>query len=657
MKKAFFLSLLFAICAPCLPAHASNKSKSSAVSTSSAPSAPPASSAPASIPNLAQIAQSKEWQRHLHYKSNLFRGRRSGVDSKGFFFSSEGEKDPLKELEADIAAFEKGGGEYGKLKQPIDCAFPARKEFLERVLQRKFPASPKCEKLEEFWQKLDPAGVALVYSTAYPNNPASMFGHSFIKILGRKNTNQKGEQLGLLDWSFNYAAQVPPDENSFAFAYFGLTGGYPGQFSIIPYYAKINEYVYTEGRDIWEYELNLSPEEIRRLIYAIWELETNAHFDYFFADENCSYQLLTMLEIAKPEWDLSGYFIHVIPGESIKWVAKTPGAVKNLQFRPSTERKLRAMGEAMSKEEGRALEQARNGANNLSDLSALALESFLLLSQVDKKNKGDQWSQEDEKRYKEALKIKAQNKEMPPVLNYGGEKTRPDIGHGPYNVELGWFEKSYQSQNDHGVQFRFSGAYHELLDPDDGYMPHSQILWPNFAFHYSTKKKKLRVEEVEAFSIVSLTPWSILRKPIAWRLKASYQSILDLPCLSCYGTRIDGGAGSAHSLIPEKLTLWKFTGARLEAANALKKTVRASLQQELGALYTLPTSGKVLLEARILFEPMPQGRAPWRMEFHGGLSQTWQNKRGLRLESTLAQPLRKNESAKWDSRFMAVHYF
>jgi hypothetical protein len=36
-----------------------------------------------------------------------------------------------------------------------------------------------------------------------------------------------------------------------------------GEYSLMPYYRKVKEYGDFESRDLWEYELNLSPEETR----------------------------------------------------------------------------------------------------------------------------------------------------------------------------------------------------------------------------------------------------------------------------------------------------------------------------------------------------------------------------------------------------------
>ena len=131
---------------------------------------------------LPELARSPGWQRLLYYKSHIFGGWKSAVDGPGFFLAPDGATNPEAELLATVRALENGGGTYGKLQQPIGCAFPLRKAFLEEALGKKFPAEP-CPEFEDFLRKLNPAGVALVFATAYPNNPGSMFGHTFLKFI------------------------------------------------------------------------------------------------------------------------------------------------------------------------------------------------------------------------------------------------------------------------------------------------------------------------------------------------------------------------------------------------------------------------------------------------------------------------------------------
>jgi hypothetical protein len=602
-------------------------------------------------PSLEEIASSPGWRRLLHYKNHWFTGYTSSVDGTGFFLHPDGAHDPRAELEETIKALEAGGGTFGKLQQPIGCAFPLRKEFLEKTLSRKFPADP-CPDFDDYLKKLDPSGITLVFATAYPSNPASMFGHSFLKVTSRKNQEQG---ISMLDWSINYAAMVPADENSFAFAAFGLAGGYQGQFSLVPYYSKIEEYGFSEGRDMWEYELNLSPAEVVTLLKAVWELETNSHFLYFFFDENCSYQILTMLEIVKPEWDISEYFMHMIPGESVQRVAEAPGAVRSVRMRPSLERRLRAVAAEMNGEDwAKYREASESGPANLSGRS---LQAYLLFQQAEKKRKEGDWNTDDEARLRQALLVRAKqpaSSAAEETRDFGGERTRPDISHGSDRVGLGpVMEKKGGWKG--GVELAIRFAYHDLLDSDPGFTPHSEVMFPNFRFRYSERTKSFRLHEAEMLSLVSLVPKSLMRWPWSWRARIAFRPMLDLPCEACRGLHAESGFGKAISLKNERWTVWGMLGAEGDWAEALDSTVRAAPWFELGSLTTLPSEAKVLLESRIV-KGFGRG-GPWRLDLHLGLSQPLSKRWALQLEGRGVSVLNGDSLVRADARFLAVHYF
>ncbi len=199
---------------------------------------------------LATIAESKTWLRLLHYKSNLF-GSKSQVDDPGFFFAKDGNTDPLAELKATTEAFYSRDLKVGRLKQHPQCAFPQRLAFLQSQMTLENLPSIKCEKLDEYLQKFSPHSLSLIFSTAYAGNPGSMFGHTFLRANSKKSAG--AQDSGLNDLGISYAAVVSDDENPLAFIYFGITGGYLGQFSLLPYYVKVSEYNHAESRDLWEY--------------------------------------------------------------------------------------------------------------------------------------------------------------------------------------------------------------------------------------------------------------------------------------------------------------------------------------------------------------------------------------------------------------------
>ena len=104
-----------------------------------------------------------------------------------------------------------------------------------------------------------------------------MFGHTFLRLDGEN----QDEDARLLAYTINYAADVNPADNELFYAYRGLFGGYPGVISVQPYYDKVKEYSDFENRDIWEYVLNLTPDETAQLVRHVWEIQP-IRFDYFF---------------------------------------------------------------------------------------------------------------------------------------------------------------------------------------------------------------------------------------------------------------------------------------------------------------------------------------------------------------------------------------
>ncbi len=187
---------------------------------------------------LAKLAEEREWHLLLHYRENLLGGHTSEQDDPGFFLSPDGKTDPQAELEATLRQFF-SDELVGRSRQPAQCAFIARYQWLKEKLSfddDRLPPQP-CERFHRWYVDFDAESVSLIYPSAYMNNPASMFGHTLLRI------DQKGqtEQTRILAYTINYAAEVPPDAGV-EYAIRGIFGGYKGYFSTIPYYLKVQEY-------------------------------------------------------------------------------------------------------------------------------------------------------------------------------------------------------------------------------------------------------------------------------------------------------------------------------------------------------------------------------------------------------------------------------
>ena len=282
------------------------------------------------------LAHSREWLDLLHYRPGLLGGEKSLLDSPAFFLAPTGKTDPRAELEATLAAFFSTQVETDSSQNP-QCAFIARYRWLKARLDfdpQRLPEQP-CPRYEAWHAAIDPHSVTLIFPSAYLNNPSSMFGHTLLRI----DTPQQDERTRLLSYTINYAA-VTDETNGVLFAIKGIFGGYPGQFSILPYYRKVQEYSDLENRDIWEYQLDLTPAEIDRLLEHAWELGPN-YFQYYFFDENCAYQLLGLLDVARPGLRLSDEFpVYAIPSDTVRAVVDAPGLLRKTVYRPSARTEL-----------------------------------------------------------------------------------------------------------------------------------------------------------------------------------------------------------------------------------------------------------------------------------------------------------------------------
>ena len=135
-------------------------------------------------------------------------------------------------------------------------------------LRRGAHAAPGSAARYRDWRAaVDAKQLTLVFASAYLNNPGSMYGHTLLRV----DAADQDERTRLLAYTISFAADTN-ETNGLVFAVKGLLGGYAGVYSMLPYYVKVREYGDLENRDLWEYELDFSAEEIERVLRHAWEL-------------------------------------------------------------------------------------------------------------------------------------------------------------------------------------------------------------------------------------------------------------------------------------------------------------------------------------------------------------------------------------------------
>lgn len=484
--------------------------------------------APAYLDELQQAARAKElsqdryWRLLVHYRRGRLGRLRSEAAGPDFFLSPRGRRDPRAELEATLAGFfDPDPPEADKDAMHPQCRFPARYAWLKERLAFDSARLPEkgCPRFQEWRAKVDPESVTLVFASSYLNSPASMYGHTFLRF--DKRGHGRGERL--LDQTLNFSAMVA-DPNPVEYVVRGLSGGFAGRFSAMPYYLKVQEYSHLESRDLWEFRLALGPAALERMVAHAWELGST-HFPYYFLNKNCSYQLLPLLEVAEPRLELTpGQALWVIPADTVRWAARHPDLIGEPVFRPSQSTKMRqrrafldAPGCALARElaEGSTEQALARAAGLPAEARALALDtaSELLLYRSGPQKDPEAPLSPRERRL---LAARGALDEPPRELPRPEWAAPPTEGHRTLRAGLGagsTGEGPFQE-----LTLRF--ALHDTLDPPRGYAPHSALEMAGpIRARRDSRSGALWLHELPLLRVASLAPWDPWIREPSWSVE------------------------------------------------------------------------------------------------------------------------------------------
>lgn len=224
------------------------------------------------------LAKDPVWSALLHVDQG-----RANIQDPAFLLSAP-DFSLQNELEASLLHL------YGSTPNKL-CQFPARYLWLQQQLQLPELALETCSELSEF-QQLSPAEkIDLVFASENLAQAASMMGHVFLKLSGKRRDGREVEHAISF---FTDAGTINLPKLFFESMVLGKTG----YFTLSPYHEKLQQYSREEQRTIWEYELRLNVQE-RRLIQAhLLELK-QAKLVYFFQNYNCATVVDFILAIAR----------------------------------------------------------------------------------------------------------------------------------------------------------------------------------------------------------------------------------------------------------------------------------------------------------------------------------------------------------------------
>lgn len=560
--------------------------------------APPASDTVKALQAKAlsmQLHESRMWQVLLHYRKSWTGSWRSEADGSAFFLSgAAGKTNPKAELLATIAALFQGPvatrpGQSIEEAQHPQCRFPARWQWLKTTLAITEVPDQPCPIYEQWRQGISAQKVTLVYAAAYVNSPASMYGHTFLRL-----TRSTGEGNPLLDYIINYAADVDT-KNGLVYAFKGVFGGFRGLFYAMPYYMKIQEYSNIESRDLWEYELSLSPQQSERLVQHTWETRTT-HFDYFFFGENCSYFLLGLLEAADPSLHLSEQFGGVtIPANTVRAVLNVPGLVTSSMARPSLRATMFAQKRALSGKQMETAEAlARDGKRAAGQIAGEAPAKQAQIIDAGyarlRYKEGLTWppSESFERKERELLVMRGRTRAPPQSVQNVAFVGAPETGHRTLRLSLGAGTTGNGQSYERGQTFQdFSirFAIHDFLDAHQGYPEDALLEMVNLRLRFVNQPNKLFVDRLNLLHIVSAAPINSWFIAPSWKVWAGGAQAYELGCLgwSCSYGGLNTGGGFAWRPFRPTL-LWSMADLAAHAGPAFRGSYRVGLGGSAGAV-------------------------------------------------------------------------
>ncbi|WP_166263223.1 DUF4105 domain-containing protein [Marinobacter caseinilyticus] len=498
----------------------------------------------ASTESVSTLYDDPAWLMLGHYQNNPVRpGYTSQADDPGFFVSPTGKRSPKAEMEATLAAIQAPatGDRHAR------CRFPARDHWLRSKLDLP-PNSVSCDDYQQWRQTLNTETVTLVFAASYLNSPSSMFGHTFLRL--DPPPGEKGTDL-LLANTISYAADAAAHDSELLFAYRGIFGGYPGITTIQPYYEKIRLYSDIENRDLWEYRLNLTPSEVDLLLAHAWEIREH-NFDYYFFDENCAYRLLALIDVARPGTDLLHQVgTHAIPSDTVRWVVDKD-LVQAVHYRPSAATGVSHALNQLSDEDQTLAAAMANGYVKVSDPEVTQLppdrRARLLDATYDYvryQSEAEGWPREQAAPLSHDLLTARSRIETDKARSQpAAPEVRDDQGHNTFRLSVA----GGRLDDRNFTQLTVRPAYHDVLDPPEGYRLGAQLQFLRLDARYYTNNDELQVEHITGVEIRSLSPRNAFFSPLSWQVGFGGRRSELASGQRVFTPYLDGGAGGSWRL-------------------------------------------------------------------------------------------------------------
>jgi hypothetical protein len=351
-----------------------------------------------------------------------------------------------------------------------------------------------------------------------------------------------------------------------------------------------------------------------------WELQAIAS-DYYFFDENCSFMLLFLLEAARPElrlaedyWERRSFW--VIPVDTIATIRQA-GLITDVVYRPAQATRIRHRASLLSeKSRQRAFSVAmqQEPAQNPSQIQSPREEERQILDLAAeyvqyRYSRRELSPEEFRPQFLAILKVRSQlgtgevnAEQIPPP-------EQPDAGHEAGRISFGGGNEG----SGPFLELGWRPAYHDLLDPDEGYTPGAQINFFSLQGRYRLDEKDFRLQSFRPVDIVSLAPRDLFFQPVSWKVNFGIERLPLAAGREPLAFTLNTGGGLAWEL-PAATLGYLMAEGQVNASGQLRENAEVGGGLSIGALTQLHPRWKTHLVASVLTY-LPERHRHYRIHF------------------------------------------
>ena len=424
---------------------------------------------------LSELATAPAWHKLIKVTQAGHNTFQTDILADSFFLADGSPPSPADELSATVKALR---SQTVTGDSHAQCRFPARLHWLTAMAPELAGTFPRvnCPQLDAWVSQTSGKQFYLVHVSGYFANPASAFGHLLIRVGDGKS------KRGLLDAGINFGARIPPSDGSLTYMLKGLFGGYTASFSTQEHYLQDKVYSGTESRDMWAYELKLTPHQEALFRFHLWEL-MDQPFKYYFLKKNCAYRVAEILELVFDSDffidDSAPYYAPVELFNKLEAHHKrhSDNTYRSLDFIPSHKRETFAAFENLSEKDAHdanAFLKTREFAQ--SDISVEALDFLLEYLDYSIQTAASEQRADLRNLKQDVIRLRLKQPARPENPVPIGALPAPGGGPKPATVRLSITERgstadrhqAAQGNNEHAFELEISPFWYDLLDETRG---------------------------------------------------------------------------------------------------------------------------------------------------------------------------------------------